>query len=79
MNKEKKSCCVFGHRKLTGKEELKGKLFEIFENLIVFENVDTFYVGSKASLTSYAVRFLLSKRKNIPTLKEFTFVQNTPI
>ena len=43
MNADKKSCCVFGHRKITGKEELKVRLSAIFENLIINDNVDTFY------------------------------------
>ena len=52
MNKERRSCCVFGHRKVEGKEELKEKLSEIFESLIVLENVDTFFVGSKSEFDS---------------------------
>ena len=46
MNTGKKACCVFGHRKVLLKDEIRERLTEIFEKLIVSENVDTFYVGS---------------------------------
>ena len=45
---KEKTCCFFGHRKIDETEELKNKLSEIIENLIVNENVDTFLFGSKS-------------------------------
>ena len=47
INKEK-TCCFFGHRKINETEELKNRLYEIIENLIVNEKVDTFLFGSKS-------------------------------
>ncbi|MBO7209341.1 MAG: hypothetical protein J6V58_06340 [Clostridia bacterium] len=43
-----KTCCFFGHRKIDETEELKHNLYEIIENLIVNEKVDTFLFGSKS-------------------------------
>ena len=40
-----KSCCFFGHRTINETEELKLKLVEIIEKLIVDEKVDTFLFG----------------------------------
>ena len=38
------TCCFIGHRTINETEELKSKLIEIIEKLIVDENVDTFLV-----------------------------------
>ena len=62
MKTEKKTCCVFGHRKITGEQELKVKLTQIMENLIVNEGVDTFYVGSRSDFDSLC-REVLSEQK----------------
>ena len=45
---KEKTCCFFGHRKIDETEELKNKLCEIIENLIVNEKIDTFLFGSKS-------------------------------
>ena len=45
---KEKTCCFFGHRKIDETAELKNRLYEIIENLIVNENVDTFLFGSKS-------------------------------
>ncbi len=43
-----KTCCFFGHREIRETEELKIRLYETIEKLIVDENVDTFLFGSKS-------------------------------
>ena len=42
------TCCFFGHRTINETEELKSKLIEIIEKLIVDEKVDTFLFGSRS-------------------------------
>ena len=42
------TCCFIGHRMINETEELKSKLIEIIEKLIVDENIDTFLFGSKS-------------------------------
>ena len=42
------TCCFFGHRTINETKELKSKIIEINEKLIVDENVDTFLFGSKS-------------------------------
>ncbi len=69
MNTEKKTCCVFGHRKLAEKEEIKDRLSEIFENLIVNENVDTFLFGSKSQFNDLCREVLAEKKKIFPHIQ----------
>ena len=64
MGEKKRACCVFGHRKVPEKDSLKGKLSAVFENLIVNENVDTFYLGSSSQFDDLC-RELLSHKKEI--------------
>ena len=63
MNGEKKTCCFFGHRKISEAENLKTKVYEIMENLILHNNVETFLMGSKSDFDSLC-------RKVISELKE---------
>jgi len=69
MNTEKKSCCVFGHRKVAGKEKLKERLAEVFENLIVNENVDTFLVGSRSEFDDLCRDVLSEKKEKYPHIQ----------
>ena len=57
---KEKTCCFFGHRKIDETAELKNKLCGIIENLIINENVDTFFSGAKVNLMTYAIKPLLS-------------------
>ena len=43
-----KKCTFLGHRKIEKNDELIKRISEVIENLIVNENVDTFYFGSKS-------------------------------
>lgn len=69
MRTEKNTCCVFGHRKISGKEKLKERLTEIFENLIVCENVDTFFLGSKSEFDSLCCEVLSEQKKKYSHIK----------
>lgn len=53
-----KTCCFFGHRKINETEELKSKLIEIIEKLIVDEKVDTFLFGSKSRFNSLCLELV---------------------
>lgn len=68
MVESKKTCCFFGHRKIEERENLKKRLYEIIENLIVNENTDTFLFGSKSefdALCCEVVTHLKEKYKHI--------------
>ena len=69
MNLQNKSCCVFGHRKIEGEKELKEKLTKIIEELIIFQNVDTFYLGSKSDFDTLCRKVLSKLKKKHPHIK----------
>lgn len=69
MNREKKACCVFGHRKVAEKDVLKAKLDGIFESLITSENVDTFLVGSRSEFDDLCRAVLAVKKEKYPHIQ----------
>lgn len=66
METKKNACCVFGHRKITDEAELKVKLTEIMENLIVSENVSTFFLGSRSQFDSLCCDVLCQLKGKYP-------------
>ena len=62
MNEERKTCCFFGHRKIAEADSLKIKVYEVMENLILHNNVDTFLMGSKSDFDRLC-RKVVSKLK----------------
>ncbi len=63
MRTENKTCCFFGHRKISEANSLEVKLYKIIENLISESNVDTFLFGSKSEFDCLC-------RKVVAELKE---------
>lgn len=69
MNEERKTCCFFGHRKIAEADSLKIKIYEVMENLILHNNVDTFLMGSKSDFDRLC-------RKIVSELKEkYTYIK----
>ena len=66
---KEKTCCFFGHRKIDETEELKNKLYEIIENLIVNEKVDTFFFGSKSEFDSLCLKTATELKEKYPHIK----------
>ncbi len=63
------TCCFFGHRTINETEELKSKLNEIIEKLIVDENVDTFLFGSKSRFNSLCLELVTEQKEKYPHIK----------
>ena len=63
------TCCFFGHRTINETEELKSKLNEIIEKLIVDENVDTFLFGSKSRFNSLCLELVTELKEKYPHIK----------
>lgn len=63
MSEKRKTCCFFGHRKISEVESLKNIVYEVMENLILHNNVDTFLMGSKSEFDRLC-------RKVVSELKE---------
>lgn len=69
MNEERKTCCFFGHRKIAETDSLKIKVYEVMENLILHNDVDTFLMGSKSDFDCLC-------RKVVSELKEkYTYIK----
>ena len=64
-----KTCCFFGHRNINETEELKSKLNEIIEKLIVDENVNTFLFGSKSRFNSLCLELVTKIKEKYPHIK----------
>ena len=65
----KNTCCFFGHRTINETEELKSKLIEIIEKLIVDEKVDTFLFGSKSRFNSLCLDTVTEIKEKHPHIK----------
>ena len=63
------TCCFFGHRTINETEELKSKLIEIIEKLIVDENVDAFLFGSKSRFNSLCLELVTELKEKYPHIK----------
>ena len=66
---KEKTCCFFGHRKIDKTPELKNNLYEIIENLIVNENIDTFLFGSKSEFDDLCHKVATELREKYPHIK----------
>ena len=66
---KEKTCCFFGHRTTNETEELKLKLNEIIEKLIVEKNVDTFLFGSKSRFNSLCLEVVTEIKEKYPHIK----------
>ena len=63
------TCCFIGHRTINETEDLKSKLNEIIEKLIVDENVDTFLFGSKSRFNSLCLELVTELKEKYPHIK----------
>ena len=66
---QENTCCFIGHRIINETEELKLKLYEMIEKLIVDENVDTFLFGSKSRFNSLCQESVTEIKEKYPHIK----------
>ena len=66
---KEKTCCFFGHRTINETEELKSKLIELIEKLIVEKQVDTFLFGSKSRFNSLCLELVTEIKEKYPHIK----------
>lgn len=69
MDNKDKTCCFFGHRKIEETAELRTKITNIIEGLIVDENIDTFLFGSKSAFDSLCYDLVTKIKEKYPHLK----------
>ena len=65
----KNTACFFGHRTINETEELKSKLIEMIEKLIVEKQVDTFLFGSKSRFNSLCQETVTEIKEKYPHIK----------
>ncbi len=63
------TCCFLGHRTINETEELKSRLLEIIEQLIVVNQVDTFLFGSKSRFNSLCLELVTKLNEKHPHIK----------
>ena len=67
MFTNKKTCCFFGHRKVT--HNIKPKLTEIIEKLITEDGVTDFYVGHQGQFDSMVFYVLKELKAKYPKIR----------
>ena len=63
------NCCFIGHRNINETIELKVKLVETIEKLIVEQKVDTFLFGSKSRFNSLCLETVTKIKEKHPHIK----------
>ncbi|MGN0451919.1 MAG: hypothetical protein ACI4FN_07410 [Acutalibacteraceae bacterium] len=66
---KERTCCFFGHREIEETLELRTKLYETIESLILNENVDTFLFGSKSQFNELCRDLVTEIKENYPHIK----------
>ena len=69
MNEQIHTCCFFGHRTIDETEQLKLKLNEIIESLIISDKVDTFLFGSKSRFDDLCLELVTELKEKHPHIK----------
>ena len=67
MEQNERTCCFFGHREVT--HDIRQKLTETIENLIIAEKVDNFYVGNQGQFDSMVYTVLSELKTKYPHIK----------
>ena len=62
-------CCFIGHRTIKETEELRAKLTETIEKLIIDEGIDTFLFGSKSRFNDLCLELVTKLKEKYPQIK----------
>lgn len=66
---ERKVCCFIGHRKINKTPELRDNLINKIENLIINENVNAFFFGSKSQFDDYCYEIVSELKEKFTHIK----------
>ncbi|MBE7100180.1 MAG: DUF1273 family protein [Clostridiales bacterium] len=69
-----KSCSFFGHRDTSQTEELKQKIMETVEQLIVEEGVDTFLFGSRSKFDELCHMVVTELKEKYPHIQRIAYL-----
>lgn len=76
------TCCFLGHRTINETDELRAKLADTIEKLIICEKVDTFLFGSKSEFDRLCLDLVTKLKEKYPHVKriyvraEFPFIND---
>ena len=63
------NCCFFGHRRIEVTDELRARLKETIEDLIVNKKVDTFLFGSKSRFDKLCLEVVTELKNKYPHIR----------
>ncbi len=63
------ACCFFGHRTINASPELRDKLHQIIENLIVTKGVSCFLFGSKSAFDKLCLSVVTELKQKYPNIR----------
>lgn len=63
------TCCFFGHRRIEVTDELRARLKETIEDLIVNKKVDTFLFGSKSRFDKLCLEVVTELKNKYPHIR----------
>ena len=63
------TCCFIGHRKINETNELRKRLYDKIEKLILKNNVDTFLFGSKSQFNDLCHETVTTLKEKYPHIK----------
>ncbi len=63
------TACFIGHRRINETQDLKIRLWELIEDLIINKNVSTFLLGSKSDFNELCVKILTQSKEKYPHIK----------
>ncbi len=66
---DKKTCCFFGHRKISGADRLRERLYKTIEDLIIYKYVDTFLFGSKSDFDKLCLAVVTELKDKYPHIR----------
>ena len=70
---ENKTCCIIGHRNIEITEELKMRIYDYIENLIICENIKVFIFGSRSKFNSLCHEIVSLLQKKYPSIKRIGY------
>ena len=70
-------CSFFGHRKINQSEELKQRLTNVVEDLIVNHNVFTFLFGSRSDFDDLCHEIVTSLKETYPFIKKICYTSKS--
>ncbi|MBQ7308309.1 MAG: DUF1273 family protein [Clostridia bacterium] len=73
LENQGKACSFFGHRKIEINEELKQKVKDCIENLIINHNVSIFLFGSRSNFNNLCHLIVTGLKEKYPNIKRVAY------